>query len=205
MSDNVAHPVQPSDELGDAAVARTSVALGRTIEETLALWPRFVKAATEEYAVTISSSGAPATVAEFRELRLYLLIKHVFEGAIPDDWQVKNLFRLTTSAARTLLSATIDHYGPDIRSNLVAAMTATLEKVYTTRENEEVGHDADWDKGIIPGVSPLMLRELNRLLWDDPSLQPLRKVPGTQASYRIGREEYVHMKERLAPAAEERQ
>src|SRR5687767_7979791 len=65
------------------------------------------KAATREYFYMILHGGMPGRLDEVRQLRLKLLIDDLFDGSIPTETDVGDLFQQTPTQSRSLVRNTL--------------------------------------------------------------------------------------------------
>ncbi|NLM43340.1 MAG: hypothetical protein GX201_04900 [Clostridiales bacterium] len=63
---------------------------------------RIGMAAISEYLEMILGKQLPTRANEIRERKLFHLIKHYFDGRIPNETEISTLFQLTESSSRTL-------------------------------------------------------------------------------------------------------
>ena len=84
------------------------------------------RASLQEYLDLFLGRGSPSTAKESRELRLLLLVKHVF-NAMPPVNVVSDLFQLTTAQARTLVRNTRTRYRFELQTVLSDAVGAVID------------------------------------------------------------------------------
>jgi hypothetical protein len=91
----------------------------------------YATAALEEYVRMFTGERVFTRGSDIREYRLFLLIRHVFGGTIPDERQVSALFQTTASQSRTLLRSVLSKFQyelePVVRDSLRAAVEAAVE------------------------------------------------------------------------------
>lgn len=68
------------------------------------------KAAATEYVQMFLGRTNLRVASEPKELRLLMLIQHVFDGSIPDEYKVSRLFHLPLSQAKTLIKNVLAKY-----------------------------------------------------------------------------------------------
>jgi hypothetical protein len=133
----------------------------------------FVEAAVEEYSLTMSGRKAVTGVSGQRELRLYLLYKHLDPVGGLSDRQVEELFQLTRSQARTLIAGTWARYREELQEQLSAAVEKALKH-----------EEAKWDERKhllirLPGSLAKYVREVV----DETNAPPVDKVREVAGTY----------------------
>lgn len=83
-------------------------------------------AAFEEYRVEMSGLRSISTIREQRELRLYLLYKHIGLGNLTDA-QVGELFQMTRTQVGTLIAGTWARFRPELEGHLRDEVEAKLK------------------------------------------------------------------------------
>jgi len=91
----------------------------------------YATAALEEYVRMFTGERVFTRGQDIREYRLYLLMRYVFGGTIPDDRQVSALFQTTSSQSRTLVRSVLSKFQyelePVVRESLRAAVEGAVE------------------------------------------------------------------------------
>lgn len=91
----------------------------------LALQTGLARAALAEYLLMATGERNPTTVRDLRELRLQLLAHHLPQH-LPSDEQIAELFQLTRTQARTLVSGTRARYRKELGEMLAEAAKGAL-------------------------------------------------------------------------------
>jgi hypothetical protein len=102
-------------------------------DKALELQAGIARAALAEYLLLVTGERNPSTVRDLRELRLRLLACHLPEH-LPSDEQIAEIFQLTPTQARTLVSGTRARYRQELEDMLNEAAKVALksaEKVNT--------------------------------------------------------------------------
>ena len=91
----------------------------------------YATAALEEYVRMFTGERVYTRGSDIREYRLFLLMRHVFGGTIPDESQVSALFQTTAAQSRTLVRSVLSKFRyelePIVRDSLRAAVEAAEE------------------------------------------------------------------------------
>ncbi len=95
-------------------------------ERATALLVGVVRAALSEYLSLVAAERNPTTMRDLRELRLSLLACHLPEG-LPSDEQIAQIFQLTRTQARTLVTGTRARYRHELEQMLREAAKAALK------------------------------------------------------------------------------
>lgn len=119
---------------------------------------RLATAARAEYAMMVEQTALPATVREWRQLRLYLLIKHVYKGHVPSDSRIAELFGMTDSAAAALVKNTCASYRKQLREVLRSTIG---ELLHNPAANDSNNPPSSYRIRI---GSNALLTEINRIL-----------------------------------------
>lgn len=162
-----------SDEAPLAAALGCSVAnLGTELQG-------HAQAALREYIDCYLGRRVFTRGSDILEYRLALLTLHAFEGSLPDEVQIANLFQKTPSASRTLIRNSLSKYRYQLEAAIQDSAKVVLEKVkWAVRDVEGVYHAYP--------VSQNMIEILNRqLVAIDPTLKPIALVPNSAATYEI--------------------
>jgi hypothetical protein len=115
--------------------------------------------------------------ADILEYRLFLLIKELFDNAIPDEQRVCDLFQATSGQARSLIRSVLSKYQYELHDAMSATLVATLQQAAQPEE------DADYEVTV---NTQSLVDGLNRLLANaDGTLPPIMKKRGTVATFII--------------------
>lgn len=129
---------------------------------------RLAVAATAEYTLMAEQTSLPATVREWRQLRLYLLIKYVYKGHVPSDGRIAELFGMTDSAAASLVKNTCASYRQQLRK---VVWDTIVEVLRNAAPNDGKNPPTSYRLRI---ESSTLLTEINRIL--DQSMQNVKRV-----------------------------
>lgn len=152
---------------------------------------KYFDAALKEYLTMFRGQKVLKRGSDILEYRLSLLIESAFNGTIPDEQKVCNLFQTTLSESRSLIRAVISKYQYQLRSSIENTMRNVL--VAASRENEQQDYNVVIN-------SHNIIDELNRLLADiDGSLTPVTKKKGSVSTYEIKPSSYNQLNDRLNP------
>lgn len=144
---------------------------------------KFKTAAFQEYIDMISGEKVFSRASDIREYRLFLLIKHVFEGEIPTERKVAELFQIKQSEARTMLRNVEAKY----RRQLQTLFNDYLKKIVDSIKTEEAPYKFKCDSSII-------IEHLNEILFNskvnnsegvEGAMKIIQKVPFTSNQYII--------------------
>lgn len=140
---------------------------------------KYARAALEEYVRMFLGEKIFKRGSDFLEYRLFLLIRHAFDGTLPNDSRISALFQTTASQSRALLRSVMSKYqyplDPAIRKTLADAIRS-----------------AKWDRGnkvfVFTPHSSIIVDALNRVLADlDGTLTEVAKQSGSIGNYIIPR------------------
>lgn len=142
----------------------------------------FSEASTEEYVRMILGQRVFTRGQDVREYRLYLLIRHVFEGQLPTEQQISALFQTTTSQSRALLRAVMSKYQYELQDAISASLTAALS---TASRSNDTG---PWTLTV---DSENVIDALNRrLAATDGTLPQIVRAKNTITTYEIQNSAY---------------
>jgi hypothetical protein len=146
-------------------------------------------AATLEYLAMIRGQKVFKRGTDILEYRLLLLIQNYFQGVIPDEKDVTQLFQTTLTESRSLIRAVISKYQYLLRG----AVNHTMLTLLNAAEAE-----SDTSPYEVVIKSQNIVDELNRLISDiDGSLPSVAKKRGSVSTYEIKRSSYKQLKARL--------
>ena len=137
----------------------------------------YASAAVEEYLRMFLGQKVFTRGSDFREYRLYLLIKYAYSDCIPDEQTVSDLFSSTASQSRSLIRSVISKYQYD----LVTITEKSFKKAIT-----EAKYSKKEDCYLITTGSENLISELNLTIAAiDGTLPPITKRPKTVSTYRL--------------------
>ncbi|WP_131248526.1 hypothetical protein [Brevibacterium casei] len=149
----------------------------------------FSDAATEEYVRMILGQRIFTRGQDILEYRLFLLVRHVFDGTLPTTSQISAYFQTTAAQSRALLRAVLSKYQYELQE----AVKKTVK-----RQLSEATDDPNSDSMIITVNSENVVEELNRQLADiDGNLPQITKVRGTISSYSIKPSAFEELRNRV--------
>ena len=142
----------------------------------------FSKAATEEYVRMVLGQRVFTRGQDVREYRLYLLIRHVFEGQLPTEQQISALFQTTTSQSRALLRAVMSKYQYELQEAIQSSLKAALATASRSNDTEPWTLTVD---------SENVIEALNRrLAAKDGTLPQIVRARNTITTYEIQNSAY---------------
>lgn len=147
----------------------------------------YAAAALEEYARMFIGQRVFTRGSDIHEYRLFLLIKQPFEGRIPDEQQVSDLFQTTANQSRSLIRSVIAKYQYELH-----------DAINSSLRNAVAAAEADGDDWSITVNSENIVESLNRVIGSiDGSLPQIEKKRGTVSSYVLRRSSYSRLCERF--------
>lgn len=158
------------DESSEAA-RRIQQVFGVEGEDLTKRMQAVAAAAFEEYRVEMSGLRSISTIREQRELRLYLLYKHLWPLGGLSDAQVGELFQMTRSQVSTLIAGTWARFRPELEDRLRDEVKQVLE-------------DGEWQEGnkvIWVELSESLARYMRDVIaqTNAPPIEKLREVSRT--------------------------
>jgi hypothetical protein len=130
--------------------------------------------------------------SDIREYRLLLLMKHVLDGAVPDDDYVSALFQTNSGQSRGLIRAVLSKFQYQVETGV----HDTVRRVVDEARRE--GDNTVWTVIIHSGnVVDALNREIEIL---SGALPLVTRTPRTAARYEINRSTYLRLCEALAEA-----
>lgn len=116
------------------------------------------------------------------EYRLFNLIKFFFDGEIPDEQKISDLFQITITESRAFIRSIMSKYQYDLK-----------EIIFSTLKNQVENIQRDNNEGIyiLSIQNHNFIDALNRILGSiDPTLPIIKKKPGTISTYLIKTSSY---------------
>lgn len=150
---------------------------------------KYAEAALEEYTRMFLGQKVFTRGADFKEYRLFLLIKYAFDNEIPNEQDVVDLFQITPSQARTLLRTVMSKY----QYELMDAIETSLEKAFALAKPVD-DEKPDGRKKLTINKANIIEAFNNLLRSIDGSLPPIRKKPSTGSTYIIPASSYNALK-----------
>jgi hypothetical protein len=146
----------------------------------------YEEAAKEEYLRMILGQKVFTRGQDIREYRLFLLIKHVFGGHLPDERTISGLFQTSATQSRGLLRAVMSKYQYELQEAVATTLKDAVEQATS------VPGGTDWQ---IVCDSENVIEALNRELAKIRGTLPqVTKVRGTVTTYAIPGESYDELK-----------
>lgn len=141
---------------------------------------RIALSALTEYKEMLLGKGLPTRADEIKQHRLLHLVKHYFQGVIPNEAEVSSMFQLTETESRALIRNVRTRF----RYQLEREIINTLQNTVTSAElNDDVYH--------VVIQSDNVIEELNRLVSAHaPLLDPITKVRNSARKYQISEDTY---------------
>lgn len=156
---------------------------GENLEDVLNL---FAKASLEEYMRMFMGQKVFTRGSDFKEYRLFLIVKKALAEKIPNEEKVSSLFQLTSTESRSLIRSVMSKYQYELNSAIEnslkeALRTSTLDgSLYTFVGTENI------------------VTHLNRLLTSiDGTLPPISKKSNTTSIYEIKPSSYNRLADKL--------
>lgn len=149
----------------------------------------YASAALAEYVRMFLGERVYTRGSDIREYRLLLLIKHVLDGAVPDDSYVSALFQTNAGQSRGLIRAVLSKFQYEVE----AGVQGTVKDVVDRGRRE--GDSDVWTVIIRSGnVVDALNRQIEVL---SGALPLVTRTPGTGARYEIKRSTYLRLCEAL--------
>lgn len=147
---------------------------------------KITKAAITEYKEMLSGKGLPTRADEIRQYRLFQLIKFYFSNRMPTEFEIANMFQLTSSESKSLLKNVKTKY----RYELSAEIEATLKTVI---------HSVKAEKGTgnykITINADTVLEDLNQIIaQENPQACPITRCRLTAKTYELSADSYEILK-----------
>ncbi len=137
---------------------------------------KVASASFEEYRKMILGQKVFTRGRDIVEYRLFIFIKYFFEGKIPDEQKICDLFQITATDSRSLIRSIMSKYQYELRETIA---TSLCEEVTKIRKDENGDYKIS--------IQNLFFKdELNRILGTiDTSLPIIEKDRGTISTYII--------------------
>jgi hypothetical protein len=151
---------------------------------------KVVLAALDEYRDMFLGMGLPSRASEIREFRLFYLIKRFFNGRIPDELEVSNMFQLPESRSKNLILYVLSRF----RFNLEEEILNTLRQIIA--EAEKVSDGVEYRVFI---GSKNMVDEFDRIIARaGVRFRRLTKIRGESNMYAIAPDSFNVIRRNLA-------
>lgn len=131
----------------------------------------------EEYRKMILGQRVFTRGKDILEYRLFIFIKYYFDGIIPEEQRICDLFQITAKESRALVRSIMSKYQYELRDNISSSIRLEVEKI--TKDD----HSGEFKISI---QNQFIKDELNRVLGTiDTSLPIIEKDKGTISTYVI--------------------
>lgn len=131
----------------------------------------------EEYRKMILGQKVFTRGRDILEYRLFIFIKHYFNGRIPEEQKICDLFQITATESRSLIKSIMSKYQYELRDTITNSVRDEVEKITKDEHTEE---------NKISIQNQFFKDELNRILGTiDTSLPIIEKDKGTISTYVI--------------------
>jgi hypothetical protein len=146
----------------------------------------YAKASFEEYIRMFMGQKVFTRGSDFKEYRLFLIIKNALQERIPNEEKVSSLFQLTSTESRSLIRSVMSKYQYELNGAIENSLKEALESADLTVNP----HTFKGTENIIT--------QLNRILSNiDGTLQPISKKSNTTSIYEIKPSSFNRLAEKL--------
>lgn len=143
-------------------------------------------ASFEEYRKMILGQKVFTRGRDIIEYRLFIFIKFFFEGKIPDEQKICDLFQVTATESRSLIKSIMSKYQYELRETITSSLRDEVIKI----KKDENGDDYK-----ISIQNQYFKDELNRILGTiDTSLPIIEKDRGTISTYIVKPSSYSELR-----------
>lgn len=164
-------------KISDEDQKKLAKILGCSEEELSQKIQKITESALHEYLYMILGQGGLKTFSESKEIRLLMMIKYLFEGEIPDENKVSQLFHSTLSQSRSLTKSVVAKYQFDLED--------ALKKSYVSLLTGAKHKDED-DSYEISVKNIAVIDGLNQMIINiDGTLPRISKKPGSSGTFVI--------------------
>ncbi len=140
-----------------------------------------LKSAKEEYLSQFLDDGNKSSVGEIRQQRLFLLVKHVFNGTIPSEVEVASIFKIPLSSAKTLIKNMKSRYQFEIE----VYFKETIKDILKQINEDEIDGDEYYKFNI---RSSYMLSEMNQIIeLKDQNCEKIKRFNSISSFYKISK------------------
>jgi hypothetical protein len=165
-------------------------AIGCSVPELNQRLTAYAAAAKEEYVRMILGQRVFTRGQDIREYRLLLVIQHVFDGKLPNEQEISNLFQTSKTQSRALLRAVMSKY----QYELQAGIRATLRDVIDNAQPKADG-SGFWFSIDSENVVNALNSELTTIRG---TLEQVGKQRGTVSTYEIAPASHEELKKKAA-------
>lgn len=119
------------------------------------------------------------------EYRLFNLIKYFFDGKIPEEQKICDIFQITATESRAYIRSIMSKYQYDLKETIASSLKEQVESI----KKEENDHDYK-----LSIQNQYFKDELNRILGSiDTSLPIIEKERGTISTYTLQPSSYFEL------------
>jgi len=119
------------------------------------------------------------------EYRLFNLIKIFFDGKIPEEQKICDLFQITTTESRAFIRSIMSKYQYDLKETIITTLKEQVENIKKDEKDEFY---------TLSIQNQYFKDELNRILGlADTSLPIIEKERGTISTYKIQPSSYIEL------------
>lgn len=156
--------------------------LGCTQQQIAEKLKPYLEAAGSEYLTMFLGKRVFRRGSDMLEHRLFVLIEKAFNGRIPDEQTVSQLFQTTTTESRSLIRSIMSKY----QYQLKTAIDETVKAVLTSAQKGE--QDSHFTMNI---YNANIVAEMNREIASiDGNLPPVRKKRSAVSTFEIAPSSY---------------
>ncbi|MGH2489272.1 MAG: hypothetical protein ACRDFR_06630 [Candidatus Limnocylindria bacterium] len=163
--------------------------VGCEVRELSRAFKPFEDAAREEYERMVLGQAVFTRGQDIREYRLYLIIKHVYGGNLPDERTISGLFQTTRTQSRALLRAVMSKYQYELQAQIQTTLRDVVDRAEQDPETEAWSITID-SENVIEALN----REIAAI---DGTLPQVSKRRGTVSTWEIPNSSIKALKERI--------
>ena len=146
---------------------------------------RIQTAAVKEWELISGLTFPINTVSQFRQIKLYCMIMHIFDGIIPTEYNVADIFHITKQSAISLLNSTISTYSKELRKQLIITINNCFKNAI--KENDTLYIKIDY--------SYLINQINNEIILYKTDIEPIKKLNSVTSYYKLSNEIIEFFKE----------
>lgn len=147
---------------------------------------KMTKCAILEYKSQFLNDGSINTISEIRQQKLFLMVKHVFDGLIPSEVEVASIFKIPRSTASTLIKNMRSRYHFDIEQYLKGTIRTILQNNHVF--NDETGYYR------LEVRSSYMIKEMNEILeLRNRNCEKIKRHNPDSSFYKINEDSYQEL------------
>ena len=118
------------------------------------------------------------TILQFRQIKLYCMIIYIFDGIVPTEHNVAEIFHISKQSALSLLNATLSTYAKELREKLILTIKNCLKNVKEDNGTYYIKIDSSF---LISAIN-------NELELNKTDLEPVRKLNHVTSYYKLSKE-----------------